>query len=87
MANLLTIQQAAERLNLTERGIRRLVINEGLPTIRLGRTLRFDPNDLDAFVASCKQQRSTASWPTSDKSRHPTQVTEPFPISRRRKAV
>lgn len=48
---LLDVAGAAEYLNVGERFIRRLVVAERcIPFHRVGRHLRFDTVDLDAFV-------------------------------------
>jgi excisionase family DNA binding protein len=58
VTTLLTVEQAAERLAMTERGVRRLIANEGLTVVRLGRTIRIDAEDLESFVAAHKHRRA-----------------------------
>lgn len=55
-ARLLTIDQAAERLGTSVRFIRRLRAERRLPFIKLGKHLRIDSGDLEAFVASCREE-------------------------------
>jgi excisionase family DNA binding protein len=46
---LLSIEETARMLNVSERGIRRLVHSDELPFHRVGDQLRFDPDEvLDA---------------------------------------
>ena len=49
---LLTIAQAAHYLNVTERFIRRLVAERRVAYHKLGKFVRFRPEDLDAFLSS-----------------------------------
>lgn len=49
--SLLTINQAAERLNVTHGCVRNWVRNGRLPAVRVGtRSLRIRPDDLDRVV-------------------------------------
>jgi excisionase family DNA binding protein len=52
---LLTEQQLADQWNTTPRHIRRLRVEGGLPFVKLGRLVRFDPDDIAAWVASHKR--------------------------------
>lgn len=47
---LLTIEQAAERINMSSRYVRRLIGERRIVFYRLGRSVRIDPSDLTAFV-------------------------------------
>ncbi|MBP2316530.1 helix-turn-helix domain-containing protein [Azospirillum soli] len=47
---LLTIPQIAERLQVSSKTIRRWIAAGDLPTVRLGRQLRVQPQDLDLFL-------------------------------------
>ena len=51
---LLTAQQAAQFLAVSERTIWNLVKDGRLPAVRFGRILRIDRADLDAFIQACK---------------------------------
>lgn len=54
---LLTIQQSAELLSVSERTVRRVIQRGELPTVRmLGRIVRVKPSDLAAFVLSKVEQ-------------------------------
>lgn len=52
---LLNVAQTAERLGTTERHIRELVYRNELPYIKVGRLVRIDTDDLDAYLASRRQ--------------------------------
>ena len=45
---MLTIRETAERLNVSEKTIRRLVANRQLAAVRVGSQLRIDADQLDA---------------------------------------
>lgn len=47
---LLNVTQAAERLNVSEHYIRRLVRERRIAVVKLGRHVRFRPEDLDALI-------------------------------------
>jgi excisionase family DNA binding protein len=51
-SNLLTLDQAAERLGMSTRYVRRLVSEHRIVFYRLGRAVRLDPADLDAHIAA-----------------------------------
>jgi excisionase family DNA binding protein len=55
-ACLLTVAQAAERLGTSVRFIRRLRAERRLPFIKIGKHLRIDSRDLEAFVASGREE-------------------------------
>jgi len=52
---LLTEQQLAEQWNTTTRHVRRLRVEGGLPFVKLGRLVRFDPGDVAGWVAAHKR--------------------------------
>ena len=52
MDNLLTPQQAADRLGTSLRFVRRLVLERRIPFIKVGRHVRIAASDLDAFIAA-----------------------------------
>lgn len=54
---LLDIDAVAEMLNTSVRHIRRLVHEHRIPVVRVGRLIRFDPVDLDAWL---DEHRSSA---------------------------
>ena len=49
---LLTIDQAANRISMSARYVRRLIAERRIVFYRLGRTVRIDPADLMAFVTA-----------------------------------
>ena len=51
---LLTDRQAAEYLNLCSRSIHNLVSRKMLPSLKIGRSRRFDVADLDRLIESRK---------------------------------
>lgn len=59
--NYLTVDQAAEYLNVSVRFIRRLVAERRVPFHKAGNRLRFRPADLDAFMLSGRVEPITAA--------------------------
>ena len=53
---LLTLEQAAERLCTSVRFLRRLRAERRLPFVKLGKHLRVSIADLDAFIATCREE-------------------------------
>jgi excisionase family DNA binding protein len=51
MDKLLTMEEVAERLNTTPRHVRRLVFERRIAYRKLGRYVRFDPADVDEYIA------------------------------------
>jgi excisionase family DNA binding protein len=49
---LLTTEEAAERLNITPRHVRRLVFERRIAYRKVGRFVRFHPDDLAEYVAA-----------------------------------
>lgn len=48
---LLTVAEAAERLSVSEKTIRRLIETKQLPVIRVGCSVRIEPGDLERYIA------------------------------------
>jgi len=48
--HLLTIDEVAARLSCTPRLVRAFVDRRELPVIKVGRLVRFDPADVDAYI-------------------------------------
>lgn len=48
---LMTVPELAERLSVGPRFVYRLVDERRIPFIHVGRYLRFDPADVDAYLA------------------------------------
>lgn len=53
-AKLLTIKEVAERLAVSEPTIYRLINRGELPTVKIGRALRFDEADIEAYIRKAK---------------------------------
>ncbi len=47
---LLDIDAVAEQLNTSVRHLRRLVQERRIPVVRVGRLIRFDPDDLEVWL-------------------------------------
>jgi excisionase family DNA binding protein len=56
---LLTVEQAADRLGTSVRFIRRLRTEGRIPVVKLGKHLRIDSTDLDAYIAAGRQEAWT----------------------------
>jgi excisionase family DNA binding protein len=58
---LLTVRQAANVLNLSERTLFSLTKTGKIPVVRIGdRGIRYDPADLRAWINSAKNHEGTA---------------------------
>ena len=53
---LLTVQEAADRLGTSVRFIRRLRAERRITFVKLGKHLRIDSRDLDAYVQAGRQE-------------------------------
>ena len=54
METLLRASEIAQKLNLSKPFIYFLLSQGKIPSIRIGRSVRVKPKDLDEFVESCK---------------------------------
>jgi excisionase family DNA binding protein len=54
MERLLTMEEVAERLRTTPRHVRRLVFERRIAYRKLGRYVRFHPDDVDEYVAAAR---------------------------------
>ncbi len=63
--SLIDVDAAAARLSVTPRFVRRLVTERRVPYFKVGKFIRFDPAELDEWLAHCRiEQRSeTAGHP------------------------
>jgi excisionase family DNA binding protein len=52
---LLTIDQLAERLGITVRHVRRLVAEKRVPYLKVGKLVRFDPDEIKRWLASRRE--------------------------------
>ena len=57
LTRLLTIDQVAEHLGTSRRHLRRLIAERRIPYVKVGRLIRFDPDEITAWL---------------DAGRHPT---------------
>ena len=62
---LFRVNEAATYLGLTAHGVRRLLWAGELPSVRVGRFIRIDRADLDAFVMSRRVVKGRAGGPGS----------------------
>ena len=53
-ASLLTVKQVADYLSVSSRTVRRLIADEALRCVQVGRQKRFDPKDLAAYLKANK---------------------------------
>ena len=53
---LLTVDQAADRLGTSVRFIRRLRTEGRIPVVKLGKHIRIDSHDLDAYITASRQE-------------------------------
>jgi len=61
-ASLLTIEEAAERLGVTPRMIRRLTTSRRLPFVKVGRLVRFRETDIARCVEEWTVPAVERSW-------------------------
>lgn len=50
----MTIKDVAERAQLSERTVHRLIAKKQLKSVRIGRTIRIHPDDFEAMVMAAK---------------------------------
>ncbi|MDP9403504.1 MAG: helix-turn-helix domain-containing protein [Actinomycetota bacterium] len=53
---LLDLPTVAERLGVNQRHVRRLVAERRIPHVKWGRLLRFDPDELDAWLDRARRR-------------------------------
>ena len=58
---LLTVDQAAERLGTTPRFIRRLRAERRIAVVKLGKHIRIDSTDLDAYITAGRQESAASA--------------------------
>jgi excisionase family DNA binding protein len=59
---LLNIEQAADYLNASVRFVRDRRRDGHIRAVKLGGLLRFDPNDLDAYIESCREPSDAGTF-------------------------
>ncbi len=77
LPRLLSIEQLAEHLGVTERHVRRLVAERRVPFLKWRRFIRFDPEEIAVWLDAARQPGVTPTdraWPkllnASGTSRH-----------------
>lgn len=66
LPTLLTIEQAAARIGMSTRYVRRLVSERRIPSYRLGRAVRIDPADLAVHITAGRIEPITYSTVWTD---------------------
>lgn len=80
---LLSLPQLCSWLNVTERHVRGLVARNAIPVRRVGRALRFDVVEIEAWMQTVSACRSTvATLPISQTSRRTRPVARRNQIDR-----
>jgi excisionase family DNA binding protein len=51
---LLSVEQAAERLGTSVRFVRRLIAERRIAYVKVGRHVRLDPDDVEAFITASR---------------------------------
>ncbi len=51
--DLLTVEQAAEYLNITDHFVRRLIRERRIPFLKVGRLVRLRRTDLEDYLVAC----------------------------------
>jgi excisionase family DNA binding protein len=62
---LLTVEEAAERLGTSTRFMHRLVAERRIAYVKVGRHVRLDPADVEAFIAARRSRSDHHQWPRS----------------------
>jgi excisionase family DNA binding protein len=58
---LLSVEQAAERLGTSVRFVRRLIAERRIAYVKVGRHVRLDPTDVEAFIAASRVKIRSSS--------------------------
>ena len=61
MDTLLSVEQAAERLGTSVRFVRRLIAERRIAYVKVGRHVRLDPTDVEAFIAASRVEIRASS--------------------------
>jgi excisionase family DNA binding protein len=67
---LVSVEQAAERLGTSVRFVRRLIAERRIAYVKVGRHVRLDPVDVEAFIAASRVEIRPSSV-TALPHRHP----------------
>jgi len=57
---LLTVKEAAKSLAISERTLWSLTASGGIPAVRFGRSVRYDPADLRRWIESAKNSQKAS---------------------------
>lgn len=69
--SLMTLEEVAVRLSVSPMTVHRMQLS----SIRLGRSLRFDPTDVRKLIANCKEPKSAPSDPSVADQRAAIEIT------------
>jgi len=58
---LLSVEQAAERLGTSVRFVRRLIAERRIAYVKVGRHVRLDPTDVEAFITASRVEIRSSS--------------------------
>jgi excisionase family DNA binding protein len=70
LPQLLAIDQLAERLGVSVRHVRRLVAEERVPYLKVGKFIRFDPAEISGWLDEARHPAAArpAPYRTSDRA-------------------
>jgi excisionase family DNA binding protein len=60
---LLTVEEAAERLSTSTRFVRRLVAERRIAYVKVGRHVRLDPGEVEAFIVASRVETLSTCQP------------------------
>jgi excisionase family DNA binding protein len=63
MSRLLDVAEVAERLNVSVRWVRRAIFEKRFPVVHVGRLVRIDERDLEAFIEANRDEGYTEAMP------------------------
>lgn len=66
---LLNIEEAAQRMSLARSTIAEYVCARKIPFVKIGKALRFDPRDLEAWIAANRVEPIVKEFPVLRKRR------------------
>ncbi|MGH9107798.1 MAG: helix-turn-helix domain-containing protein [Acidimicrobiales bacterium] len=61
LPRLMTIEELAEHLGVTERHVRRLVAERRVPYLKWRRFIRFDPDEIAAWLDGARRPEATTA--------------------------
>jgi excisionase family DNA binding protein len=76
---LLTVEEAADRLGTSTRFVRRLVAERRIAYVKVGRHVRLDPADVEAFIAASRVEVRRSSVAALPHRRSRSRRTSPAP--------